>query len=99
MSLQTDLFHGVKQSAVRKCAGPKSGYGAPGFFQALGRKLTGFLDMRACIRGVFLQALLGRIQLHHDSGETLRQRIMDIPRETRPLGDNGVALLLLGSSA
>src|SRR5579872_1917276 len=62
--LAPDLLHRVEQTAVRKCADPKSGYGAPGFFQTLGRKLPGFLNVGPRVRGVSLQALLGCVQLH-----------------------------------
>ena len=99
MSLRPICSIASSKRAVRKRAGPQSGYGTPGFFQALARKLAGFLDMSPRVCGVSLQALFGRVQLHHDAGETLRQRIMDVPRETRAFGDNRVALLLLGRAA
>jgi hypothetical protein len=54
--------------------------------------------MDSRVRRVPLQALLGCIQLHHDAGKTLRQRIMDIPRETGSLGHNRAALSILGNT-
>ena len=67
--------------------------GPPRFIEAIARQLACRGDVRQRV-GSGGNPLLGSVQLHHDSGKALGQRVVDVASEPGALRHDGAALLL-----